>query len=69
MFITIVTFITFVTSYYICAFNNRALSSSCDLYIRIVLNFNFAFKVLTDRNKRSEMLWSVNVIQVCYVQL
>ena len=39
----------------------RAFSSSCDLFIRIVLNFNFEFKVLTDRNKRSEMLWSVNV--------
>ena len=34
----------------------RAFSSSCDLFIRIVLNFNFGFKVLTDRNKRSEML-------------
>ena len=32
-----------------------AFSSSCDLFIRIVLNFNFEFKVLTDRNKRSEM--------------
>ena len=34
----------------------RAFSSSCGLFIRIVLNFNFGFKVLTDRNKRSEML-------------
>ena len=34
----------------------RAFSSTCDLFIRIVLNFNFGFKVLTDRNKRSEML-------------
>ena len=34
----------------------RAFSSSSDLFIRIVLNFNFGFKVLTDRNKRSEML-------------
>ena len=34
----------------------RAFSSSCDLFIRIVLNFNFGFKMLTDRNKRSEML-------------
>ena len=36
----------------------RAFSSSYDLSItgRIVLNFNFDFKVLTDRNKRSEML-------------
>ena len=33
----------------------RAFSSSCDLFISIVLNFNFEFKVLTDRNKRSEM--------------
>ena len=31
---------------------------------RIVLNFNFGFKVLTDRNKRSEMLWSVNFYSV-----
>ena len=29
---------------------------SCDLFIRTVLNFNFGFKVLTDRNKRSELL-------------
>ena len=34
----------------------RPFSSCCDLFIRIVLNFNFEFKVLTDRNKRSEML-------------
>ena len=34
----------------------RAFSSSYDLFIRIVLNFNFKFKVLIDRNKRSEML-------------
>ena len=34
----------------------RAFSSSCDLFIRIILNFCFGFKVLTDRNKRSEML-------------
>ena len=34
----------------------RAFSSSCDLFIRIVLNFNFRFKVLTDRIERSEML-------------
>ena len=34
----------------------RAFSSGCDLSVRIVLNFNFGFKVLTDRNKRSEML-------------
>ena len=34
----------------------RAFSSSCDLFIRIVLNFNVGFKVLTDRNKQSEML-------------
>ena len=33
----------------------RAFSSICDLFIRIVLSFNFEFKVLTDRNKRSEM--------------
>ena len=33
----------------------RAFRSSCD-FIRIVLNFNVGFKVLTDRNKRSEML-------------
>ena len=43
------------------------------LFALIVLNFNFGFKVLTDRNKRSEMLWSVNVylmlIQLCYVEL
>ena len=32
----------------------RPDSSSCDLSIRTVLNFNFEFKVLTDRNKRSE---------------
>ena len=34
----------------------RAFGSSSDLFIRIVLNFNFGLKVLTDRNKRSEML-------------
>ena len=34
----------------------RPFSSSCDLFIRIVLNFTFEFKVLTDRNKRSETL-------------
>ena len=34
----------------------RAFSSSCDLSVWIVLNFNFGFKVLTGRNKRSEML-------------
>ena len=34
----------------------KAFSGSCDLFIRIVLNFNFGFKVLTYRNKRSEML-------------
>ena len=39
----------------------RPLSSSCDLFIRIVLNFTFEFKVLTDRNKRSETLWSVTI--------
>ena len=33
-----------------------SVASSCDLFIRIVLNFNFEFKVLTDRNKQSEML-------------
>ena len=27
---------------------DRDFSSSCDLFIRIVLNFNFEFKVLTD---------------------
>ena len=32
----------------------RPFSGSCDLFIRKVLNFNFEFKVLTDRNKRSE---------------
>ena len=42
----------------------RAFSSNCDLFIRIVLNFNFGLKVLTDRNKRSEMLCSVNVYSV-----
>ena len=40
----------------------RAFSSSCDLFIRIVLNFHFEFKVLTDGNKRSEMfIWSVTI--------
>ena len=34
----------------------RAFSSSCDFFIRIVLNFNFGLKVLTHRNKQSEML-------------
>ena len=48
----------------------RAFSDSCHLYIRIVLTLiNFECNVLTDRNKRSEMLslllWSVNLfIQV-----
>ena len=37
------------------ASRQRAVSGSCDLFIRIVLNFNFEFKVLTDRNKRIEM--------------
>ena len=32
----------------------RPFSSSYDLFIRMVLNFKFEFKVLTDRNKRSE---------------
>ena len=41
-----------------------AFSSNCDLFIRIVLNFNCGLKVLTDRNKRSEMLCSVNVYSV-----
>ena len=31
------------------------------MFIRIVLNFNFGFKVLTDHNKQSKMLRSVNV--------
>ena len=47
----------------------RVFSSSCDLFIRIVLNFNFGFKVLTDRNKRSGMLLSVNVYSVMIVEL
>ena len=34
----------------------RAFSNSCYLFIRIVLTFNFEFKVLTDRNKRRKML-------------
>ena len=34
----------------------RAFSNSYDWFIRIVLNFNFEFKVLTDLNKRSEVL-------------
>ena len=34
----------------------RAFSNSCDLFINIVLNFNFEFKELTDRNRGSEML-------------
>ena len=34
----------------------RAFSSSYDLFTRIVLDFNFEFKVLTDQNKQSEML-------------
>ena len=38
------------------ASKNRAFSSSCDLFIRVVLNSNFEFKVLTDFNKRSELL-------------
>ena len=38
-----------------------SVASSCDLFIRIVLNFNFEFKVLTDRNKQSEMLLGVDV--------
>ena len=42
----------------------RAFNSSCHLFIRIVLNFNFELKVLTDLNKRSEMLISVNVYSV-----
>ena len=33
-----------------------AEQSSCDLFISIVLNFNFEFKALTDRNKRNKML-------------
>ena len=33
-----------------------SVASSCDLFIRIVLNFNFEFKVLTDRIKQTEML-------------
>ena len=45
---------------------NRALSSSCDLFITIALNFNVEFKELTDRNKRSETLWSVNVCSGIY---
>ena len=32
----------------------RPYSSICDLFIRMDLNFNFEFKVLTDRDKRSE---------------
>ena len=43
------------------ASRHRPFSSSCDLFIRIVLNFTFEFKVLTDRNKRSETLWSVTI--------
>ena len=35
---------------------DRSFSKSCDLFIRIVLNSNFQFKVLTGGNKRSEML-------------
>ena len=41
----------------------RALSSSCDLFIRIVLNFHFEFKVLTDGNKRSEMF--ISSVTIC----
>ena len=29
----------------------EAFSSSCDLFIRIILNFDFEFKVSTDCNK------------------
>ena len=36
-----------------------AFNSSKDLFIKIVLNFNFEFKVLTDCNERSEMLGSL----------
>ena len=50
-------------------FYQKHLSSCGDLFIRSVLNFNFGFKVLTDRNKRSEMLWSVNVYLVMIVEL
>ena len=45
---------------------NRAFSSCCDLFIAIALNFNVEFKELTDRNKRSETLWSVNVCSGMY---
>ena len=41
----------------------RAFSSSCDLFIRIVLNFHFEFKVLTDGNKRSEMF--ISSVTIC----
>ena len=47
-----------------CEARHKAFNSSCDLFIRIVLNFNFELKVLTDPNKRSEMLRSVNVYSV-----
>ena len=41
----------------------RAFSRSCDLFIRIVLNFHFEFKVLTDGNKRSEMF--ISSVTIC----
>ena len=41
----------------------RAFSRSWDLFIRIVLNFHFEFKVLTDGNKRSEMF--ISSVTIC----
>ena len=41
----------------------RAFTRICDLFIRIVLNFHFEFKVLTDGNKRSEMF--ISSVTIC----
>ena len=41
----------------------RDFSYSCDLFVRIISNFNFEFKMLTDRNKLGEMFITAVVME------
>ena len=41
----------------------RDFSYSCDLFVRIISNFNFEFKMLTDRNKLREMFITAVVME------
>ena len=41
----------------------RDFSYSCDLFVGIISNFNFEFKMLTDRNKLGEMFITAVVME------